>query len=88
MFSFLADTWQWVVGIVIALVGVYFGGKKVGKSEEKVNSAEKDAQRSADAAKKQSETTEIVKDVQTTNTSLDDESARDKLRNSKYNQPD
>ncbi len=92
--SLLGGGWHWLAALaaVIAALGAsYFGGKKVGAVKEKakadVASAQKEAARVNDIARQQQKNREEAIRVETDNRNLDDAAARNKLQQSKYNQP-
>ncbi|MEG3109623.1 MULTISPECIES: hypothetical protein [Pantoea] len=92
--TLLGGGWHWLaaLGAIIAALGAsYFGGKKIGKVQQKaksdVDSAHKEAERVADIAHQQQQNREEANRVETENSNLDDAAARDKLQQSKYNQP-
>lgn len=79
------------VGVVLAAVAAsWFGGKKIGKVQQKassdVTSAKEEADRVAVAANKQALDIKEVKNVQDSNNDLTDDAARIKLRDSQNNQ--
>ncbi|WP_338556642.1 hypothetical protein [Erwinia sp. E_sp_B04_7] len=91
--SLFSDGWHVLaaVGVVLAaVVASWFGGKKIGKVQQKarsdVASAKEEAQRVAVVANKQALDIKEVKNVQDNNNVLTDDAARDKLRDSPYNQ--
>ncbi|MDI9276184.1 hypothetical protein QMZ65_03060 [Pantoea sp. EABMAA-21] len=93
--SLIANWWNYILAalaVVAALLTSYFGGKRVGtvqtQAKADVASAEKDKSQVEAVAKKQSENTEIAKNVQSINSSISDSAARDKLQQSKYNSAD
>ena len=81
-----------VVALIAAIIATYLGGKKVGKTETQAKADVAEAER----IKRQAETKsdiesnhiKVAKDVQQENASLDDPTARDRLRNSKYHTDD
>ena len=92
--SLLAGGWHWLaaLGAVIAVLGAsYFGGKKIGKVQQQAKadsaSAQKEAAQVAAVAQQQQQHREEAKRVEADNSNLDDAAARDKLQQSKYNQP-
>jgi len=89
--TLFSGAWQYILG-ALALAAIYFGGKKIGKTEEKakadVAAAEKDVAQVEAVAQTQAENIKVAKNVQQQNTSLSESAARDKLRQSKYNSPD
>lgn len=92
--SFIAQFWNYILaGLALIAAGyaAYKGGKKVGtvqtQAKADVAAAEKDKSQVEAVAKKQSENVEIAKNVQSDNSSLSDDDARNKLQRSKYNQP-
>lgn len=92
--TLLAGGWHWVaviVAMIAALGASYFGGKKIGKVQQKAKSdtesAQKAAAQTAAVAQQQQQHREEASRVATENSNLDDAAARDKLQQSKYNQP-
>ncbi|WP_239952813.1 hypothetical protein [Pantoea sp. Z09] len=92
--ALLSGGWHWiaVVGALIAALGAsYFGGKKIGKVQQQAKadteSAQKEAAQTAAVAQQQQQHREEASRVATENSNLDDAAARDKLQQSKYNQP-
>lgn len=78
------------IGVVLAaLVASWFGGKKIGKVQQKarsdVTAAREEADRVAVVANKQAQDIKAVKNVQDSNNVLNDDDARSKLRDSSYN---
>ncbi len=75
--------------VIVALIVSWFGGKKIGKVQEKgradVAAAKVEADRVAVVANKQAKTIEEVKDVQAANNALADDDARRKLHESSSN---
>lgn len=93
-FSLFASNWHWLaaIGVLIAVVvASYAGGKKIGKVQQQarseVDSARQEAIRTANVTHQQQRNSEEAKRVATDNLNLDDAAARDKLQQSKYNQP-
>ncbi|GLR09475.1 hypothetical protein COO59_04635 [Mixta theicola] len=93
--SLLSGGWSWVLGglaIIIGFVGSYFGGKKIGKTQEKaradVAAAQLQTQQAEASTQKQADNIKVAKHVETSNVALSDAAARDKLRQSKYNLDD
>lgn len=93
--SLLSGGWSWVLGglaVIVGLAGSYFGGKKIGKTQEKargeVAAAQLQTQQAEAIAKKQADNIKVAKHVETSNATLSDAAARDKLRRSKYNVDD
>ena len=93
--SLLSGGWSWVLGglaIIVGLAGSYFGGKKIGKTQETAREDDEAAQqqtRPAEAiTRKQADNIKVAKNVETSNANLNDAAARDKLRQSKYNLDD
>jgi hypothetical protein len=92
--TLLGGGWHWLAAlgaVIAALAASYFGGRKIGKVQQKaqsdVDSAHKEAARVADIAQQQQQNREEAKRVANDNSNLDDAAARDKLQQSKYNQP-
>ncbi|URQ62383.1 hypothetical protein LQ939_09265 [Pantoea alhagi] len=93
--SLLSGGWSWILGglaLIAGLVGSYFGGKKIGKTQEKargdVAAAELQTQQAEAIAKKQADNIKVAKHVETSNATISDAAARDKLHRSKYNVDD
>ncbi|AHF77913.1 Phage protein [Sodalis praecaptivus] len=93
--SIFTNGWEWVAGIAaaaVALVSVYFGGKKIGtvqtQAKADVAATEKEIAQIQAIAKKQSDNIEVAKNVESENDALTDDASRDKLRKSKYNSED
>ena len=92
LFSLLGGSWNVLAGIGVAVAAVivsWFGGKRTGKVQEKARSEVKaakleTAQISA-VAEKQAKNSEEAKNVQATNAALTDDDARNKLRQSGFN---
>ena len=92
--TMLGSSWHWLAvlaGMIAALAASYFGGKKIGKVQQKakndVASAEKTATQAVAVNQQQQQLREEAKRVETNNLNLDDAAARDKLQQSKYHQP-
>lgn len=95
MSTFLAlfsGSWHLLAGIGVvlaALVASWFGGKKIGKVQQKarsdVTAAQQETDRIAIVANKQAQDIKAVKNVQDSNNVLNDDDARNKLRDSSYN---
>lgn len=92
--SLLGGSWHWLAalaGIAAALVASYFGGRKIGKVQQQakseVESANKAAVQAVAVNQQQQQLREEAKRVEASNLNLDDAAARDKLQQSKYNQP-
>ncbi|QHM70858.1 hypothetical protein [Mixta intestinalis] len=90
--SLLSGGWSWVLGglaVIVGLAGSYFGGKKIGKTQERakaeVAAAQLQTRQAEVVAHKQAENIKVAKNVETSNANLSDAAARDKLRQSKYN---
>lgn len=84
----------WITGLIagaVALFATYFGGRKIGKTQEKakadVAAAKIESQQVAAASEKQQQATKAAKDVTIENQSISDDAARERLQQSKYNQP-
>lgn len=94
-FSLLTNGgWHWLaaLGALMAALGAsYFGGKKIGKVQQQAQSEAEGARQESDRLTKithlQQHNSEEAKRVATDNLNLDDAAARDKLQQSKYNQP-
>lgn len=93
--SLMSGGWGWLAGIgavVVALLGTYFGGKKIGatqaKADAQVTAAKVESAQVSAVAEKQKENTEVAKNAQSSNASLSDSAARDKLRKSGFNRPE
>lgn len=94
MTSLLGGGWHWLAAlaaVVAALGATYFGGKKVGKVQQKarsdVDNARQEASRITAVAQQQQQHREEANRVATDNNSLDDAAARDKLQQSKFHKP-
>ncbi|MFB6326817.1 hypothetical protein HA42_16085 [Pantoea deleyi] len=92
--SLLGGGWHWLAAlaaVVAALGATYFGGKKVGKVQQKarsdVDNARQEASRITAVAQQQQQHREEANRVATDNNSLDDAAARDKLQQSKFHKP-
>lgn len=92
--NLFAGGWNYVLAglaIFAAVISAYMSGKSKGKTEEKakadVQTAKVESAQVAAVAQKKSDNAEIAKNVSSINSSLSDDAARDKLHNSKYNQP-
>ncbi|WP_313752501.1 hypothetical protein [Mixta calida] len=93
--SLLSGGWSWVLGglaIIVGLAGSYFGGKQIGKTQEKaradVAAAQQQTRQAEAITRKQADNIKVAKNVETSNANLNDAAARDKLRQSKYNLDD
>ncbi|RAH32715.1 hypothetical protein [Pantoea agglomerans] len=92
--TLLGGSWHWLAalaGVIAALAASYFGGKKIGKVQQKarsdVDNAQQEASRVTAVAQQQQHNREEANRVATDNHSLDDVAARDKLQQSKYHKP-
>ncbi|THB84534.1 hypothetical protein E1N66_09820 [Pantoea allii] len=92
--TLLGGSWHWLAalaGVLAALCASYFGGKKIGKVQQKarsdVDNAQQEASRVSAVAQQQQQNREEANRVAIDNHSLDDTAARDKLQQSKYNKP-
>ena len=92
--TLLGGSWHWLAalaGVLAALCASYFGGKKIGKVQQKarsdVDNAQQEASRVSAVAQQQQQNREEASRVAIDNHSLDDTAARDKLQQSKYNKP-
>lgn len=92
--SILGGSWHLLAGIaavIAALFATYLGGHKIGKTQEKakadIAAAQKETAEISAIAKKQQQNREEANRVHIANDVLDDTAARDKLQQSKYNQP-
>jgi len=90
--SLFNGSWHLLAGVgivVAAVVASWFGGKKTGKVQQKakadVQAAKVESAQVAAVAKKQAQNSEEAKNVQTANNALNDDDARNKLRESQYN---
>lgn len=84
----------WAAALIagaVALIATYFGGRKIGKTQEKakadVAAAKVESQQVAAASEKQQQATKAAKDVTIENQSVSDDAARERLQQSKYNRP-
>jgi hypothetical protein len=94
-FALFTGGWGWLAGIGLAacaLIGSYFGGKKIGTTQTQakadVTAAKVESQQVADVAQKQTQNAEKANSVKTSNASLTDSASRDKLRKSQFNSDD
>lgn len=92
--SLLGGPGGWIAGLIagaVALIATYFGGRKIGKTQEKakadVAAAKIESQQVAAASEKQQQATKAAKDVTLENQSVSDDAARERLQQSKYNRP-
>lgn len=92
--TLLGGSWHWLAalaGVIAALAASYFGGKKIGKVQQKarsdVDNAQQEASRVTAVAQQQQHNREEANRVATDNHSLDDAASRDKLQQSKYHKP-
>ncbi len=92
LLTLFGGSWHIVAGIAVAvaaLVASWFGGKKTGKVQEKarsdVDAARRDSAQVSAVAAKQAKNIEEEKNVQTRNNALTDDDARNKLRQSEFN---
>ena len=92
--SLFTGSWHGLaaIGVVFAaLIASWFGGKKIGKVQQKatsdVTAAKQEADRVAIVANKQALDIKEVKNVQDSNNVLTDDAARNKLRDSTWNNP-
>lgn len=91
----LSGGWAWVAALlagIAALAASYFGGKKIGKVQTQakadVAAAKFESDSVADVAKRQSDNQEKANEVKQSNSSLTDNAARDRMRNSQFNSKD
>lgn len=84
----------WAAALIagaLALIATYFGGRKIGKTQEKakadVAAAKVESQQVAAASEKQQQATKAAKDVTIENQSVSDDAARERLQQSKYHRP-
>ncbi|MFK8258351.1 hypothetical protein ACFL9S_11250 [Erwinia sp. AnSW2-5] len=81
-----------IVAVAGAFIAAWFGGKQVGKSQQRAEAQIAEAQKSAAqivvVAKKQADNSEEAKRVQTINAVIDDADARRKLQQSPFNTDD
>lgn len=92
--TLLGGGWHWIAAlaaVIAALAASYFGGKKIGKVQQKARSdvdhAQQQASRVEAVAQQQQRNREEANRVATDNHNLDDAAARDKLQQSKYHKP-
>lgn len=90
--TMLSGSWHWLAAltaVIAALVGSYFGGKKIGtvqtQSKADVKAAQVELNEVAAVAKQQAQNVEKTNSVKQKNASLSDDAARDKLRRSPFN---
>ncbi|MEM6051201.1 hypothetical protein AAH450_11585 [Erwinia sp. P7711] len=93
-FALFSGSWHILAGIgvvLMALIVSWFGGKKIGKVQQKARSdvaaAQEESDRIAIVANKQIQDIKAVKNVHESNNMLNDDDARNKLRDSSYNNP-
>jgi len=93
-FALFSGSWHILAGIgvvLMALIVSWFGGKKIGKVQQKARSdvaaAQEESDRIAIVANKQIQDIKAVKNVHESNDMLNDDDARNKLRDSSYNNP-
>nr|WP_024964911.1 hypothetical protein [Pantoea sp. IMH] len=91
LMALFSGSWHLLAGIgvvIAAVVASWFGGKKIGKVQEKsradVDAAKNETARVSAVANKQDENIKEAKNVQAINHSLNDDDARDKLRRSSH----
>ncbi|MGC8423231.1 hypothetical protein ACP3S8_00130 [Mixta calida] len=91
----LAGSWHWLAAIaalIAAGFSAYLGGKKAAKAEEKAKADVAEAIRVQNQAEAKSDVEahniQTAKEVQQSNASVSDDSARERMRRSKYNSPD
>jgi len=91
----LAGSWHWLAAIaalIAAGFSAYLGGKKAAKTEEKAKADVAEAIRVQNQAEAKSDVEahniQTAKEVQQSNASVSDDSARERMRRSKYNSPD
>ncbi|WP_414147364.1 hypothetical protein ACMGGR_16570 [Erwinia sp. BNK-24-b] len=92
--TLIGGGWHWLAALgalVVAVGASYFGGKKIGKVQQKAKSdtesAQKEVAQAAAVAQQQQQNQQEAKRVVQINSNLDDAAARDKLQQSKHNQP-
>ncbi|WP_147198530.1 hypothetical protein AAGQ96_12710 [Pantoea sp. MBD-2R] len=92
LLNLFGGSWHIVAGIGVAVAAVaasWFGGKKTGKVQERarsdVKAAKLESAQISAVAEKQAKNIEEAKNVQTTNNALTDDDARNKLRQSGFN---
>lgn len=90
--SLASGGWNYILAglaLVAAIVASYFGGKKIGTTQTQakadVTAAKVESAQVSAVAEKQKENTQVVKDVQQSNSALSDDAARSKLQHSRYN---
>ncbi|MTD25462.1 hypothetical protein [Erwinia sorbitola] len=95
LLSLIGGSWQGLLAIaavVGAFIGTWFGGKQVGKSQQRARAQVAEAKKSAAqieaVANKQADNSEEAKRVQTSNIVLNDADARSKLQQSEFNTDD
>jgi len=93
--TMLAGSWHWLAAlaaVIAALVGSYFGGKKIGtvqtQAKADVKAAQVESNEVAAVAKQQAQNVEKANSVKQNNAALSDDAARDKLRRSPFNSDD
>lgn len=92
--SLFSSAGGWATALIagaLALIATYFGGRKIGKTQEKakadVAAAKVESQQVAAASEKQQQAIKAAKDVTIENQSVSDDAARERLQQSKYNRP-
>lgn len=92
--SLFSSAGGWAAALIagaLALIATYFGGRKIGKTQEKakadVAAAKVESQQVAAASDKQQQASKAAKDVNIENQSVSDSAARERLQQSKYNRP-
>lgn len=90
--SLFSGSWHVLAGVgvvIAAIVASWFGGKKSGKVQEKakadVQAAKVETAKISAVAATQAKNSEVSKNVQVANNALNDDDARNKLRESQYN---
>lgn len=85
--ALLSDSWSWVFGIfaaLVALIGVYFGGKKVGTVQTQAKADVKEATLKTEAIKASSEheskVVMVANDAKQNSSNLSDDAIRERMR--------
>lgn len=93
--TLLSGGCTWIAGIGVLIAGLlasYFGGKKIGTTQTQakadVQAAQKEQQQTQATAKAESDNIKVAKSVQQENASVSDDTARERMRQSKYHTDD
>lgn len=95
LLSLLSGGWSGllaVAGVVAAFIAAWFGGRQVGKSEQRakaeVAAAQNSARQISAVARKQAANSEEAKRVQADNAAVTDSDARDRMQQSPFHTDD